>query len=51
MKGAVLGAAGSSRAGYSHLQMQSNLTLYIENKSEQSLVEMREKGQLVVFPA
>ena len=28
----------------------SNLASYNENESKQSLVEMREKGQLVAFP-
>ena len=50
LKGAVLGTAGSSGAGYSHLRMQSNLKLYVENESKQSLAEMTEKEQLVVFP-
>ena len=30
--------------------MQSNLTLFVENDSKQSLVGMAEKGQLVSFP-
>ena len=51
MKGAVLGAAGSSGAGYSLLRMQSNLTGFTVNESKQSLAEMTEKEQLVVFPS
>ena len=50
LEGAVLGTAGNSGAGYSHLRMQSNLTSYIENESKQSLVGMVEKEQLAVFP-
>ena len=50
LKGAVLGTAGSSGAGYSHLQMQSNLIGYIENESKQSLVDMSQKEQSVAFP-
>ena len=50
LKGTVPGTAESSRAGYSHLRMQSNLIGYIKNENKQSLVDMSEKGQLVVFP-
>ena len=50
LKGAVLGTAGSSGAGYSHLRMQSNLMGYIENESIQSLEDMLQKNQSVAFP-
>ena len=42
-KGAVLGTAGNSGAGYSHLRMQSNLTLYVENERKKSISDMVEK--------
>ena len=50
LKGDVLGTAGSSGAGYSHLLMQSNLVGYIENESIQTLEGMLQKNQSVVFP-
>ena len=49
-KAAVLGAAGSSGAGYSHQRTQSNLTGFIEDDSKKSIAEMAGKGQLVSFP-
>jgi len=51
LKGAVLGTAGSSGAGYSHLRMQSNLIGYIENESIQTLEAMMQKKQAVAFPS
>ena len=48
---AVLGTAGSSGAGYSHLRMQSNLIGYIENESIQTLKDMMQKKQTVAFPS
>ena len=51
LKGGVLGTAGSSGAGYSHLRMQSNLIGYIENESIQTLENMLQKNQSVVFPS
>ena len=49
LKEGVLGSAGKAGGGYSQLRMQSNLTLFIENDSKQSLADMVEKGQLVSF--
>ena len=43
----MIGAVGKAGGGYSQLRMQSNLTLFIENDSKQSLVDMVEKGQVV----
>ena len=51
LKGAVLGNAGSSGAGYIHLRMQSNLIGYIENESIQTLEDMMQKRQTVAFPS
>ena len=49
LKEGVLGSAGKAGGGYSQLQMQSNLALFIENDSKQSLVDTVEKGQSVSF--
>ena len=51
LKGAELGTAGSSGAGYSHLRMQGNLIGYIENESIQTLEDMMQKKQTVALPS